>query len=233
MRTVLTENREFGGKNAPFKLREVKGARSITVRITHEGVVVTKPRWVGRKQVETFLKENNGWLEIQVAKWEEKVAETLSDQVLYLGQVYGIRKATSGPVRLAGSEFWATGATPQERLKNVMDWMQRRSRQTIRLTVATWAPKIKVAPKRVSIRDQVSRWGSCSVDGSLSFNWRLVMAPPEVLEYIVIHELAHIREHNHSKRFWSLVGRFCGDYEEYEKWLDDHNDRIMLTGRGK
>lgn len=233
MRTILAEKRSFGGKKAPFKLREVKGARSITVRITHEGVVVTKPRWVSRRQVESFLTAHNGWLEFQVARWEEKVAETLSDKVLYHGELKRIRKASSGPVRLAESVFWAPGETPRQRLEAVMEWMERRSRQTIRAKVAKWAPELRVRPKRVSIRDQVSRWGSCSVDGSLSFNWRLVMAPPAVLEYIVIHELAHIREHNHSKRFWNLVARFCPDYDEYEQWLDDHNDRIMLTGRGK
>lgn len=231
VRTVLAESRVFGGKRAPFKLREVKGARRIIVRVTHEGVVVTKPRYVSRRQVDSFLDDCDLWLRGELDKWGQRVKESLSDRVLYHGRDHAIRRASSGPVRLSEGVFWAPGDTPQERLACVMEWMQRRARANIRAAAAEWAPVLNVRPKRVAIRDQVSRWGSCSVDGSLSFNWRLIMAPPRVLEYIVIHELAHIRQHNHSKRFWSLVAEHCPDFEKHERWLDDHNDRIMLTGR--
>jgi predicted metal-dependent hydrolase len=231
MRTILAESRVFGGKKAPFKLREVKGARRIILRVTHEGVVVTKPYWVSRRQVEAFLDEQHVWIRNEVEKWGQKLKETLCDRVLYHGREHTIRRASGGPVRLADGVFWAPGDSPEERLAHVMEWMQRRARAAIRSAASEWAPVLGVRPKRVAIRDQVSRWGSCSSEASLSFNWRLVMAPPRVLEYIVIHELAHIRHHDHSRRFWSFVAKFCPDYAKHEQWLDDHNDRIMLTGR--
>ena len=84
--------------------------------------------------------------------------------------------------------------------------MHRRSKPVIRDAVARWSAEMGIVVKRVSVRDQRSRWGSCSDRGSLSFNWRLIMTPQAVLEYIVVHEMAHIEEHNHSRRFWSLVG---------------------------
>jgi len=232
MRTVLREVRSFGTHAVPFRLREIKGARRITVHVTHEGVVATKPKWVSLREVDRVLRECGEWIEKELRRRSLIVAATLQDRVLYLGVERPIRTASSLPVRYSEGEFWSPGDTPKERLKHVLEWMQRRARKELRDCAARWAPQLDVAPKRIGVRDQVSRWGACSDKASLSFNWRLIMAPPEVLEYIVVHELAHIREHNHSRRFWSLVERFCPGYERHEKWLDENNDRIMAAGLG-
>lgn len=231
MRTLLTEERQFGDRTAVLKLRDVKGARKITVRVNHEGVVVTKPRWVARREVEDFLSRCRGWVCNELARWDELRSSSLIDRVLYLGQECEIRQASSPPVRLAAEVFWASGDTPGTRLKETMEWMRRRAKPVIREAVWRWARQMEAVPKRVTVRDQTSLWGSCSSRGTLSFNWRLVMAPPEVLEYIVVHELAHLREHNHSRRFWALVEAYCPEYESHERWLDEHNDRILSLGR--
>ena len=231
MRTLLRENRTFGALTAPFKLREVRGARRVIVHVNHEGVVVTKPRWTSRASVEEFLRDCNGWILHELTKREEKLAATLCDRVLFYGVEHEIRRASVSPVRFSEGVFWAPGESPQARLKYVHDWMRLRAKQALRAAVLKWSPELGVTHKRITVRDQVSRWGSCSEDGALSFNWRLVMAPPEVLEYIVVHELAHIREFDHSRKFWKVVSTHCPDYVRHEKWLDDHNDRIMMAGR--
>jgi predicted metal-dependent hydrolase len=84
---------------------------------------------------------------------------------------------------------------------------------------AFWAPRLGVAYKRVFIKDQRTLWGSCSREGNLNFNWRIAKAPPEILDYLVIHELAHLREMNHSPRFWAVVAEHCPDYKVHRKWL--------------
>ena len=231
MRRVLTEERAFGGRTAPYTLREVKGARKITVRVTHNGVVVTKPRWVARRDVDDFLAKCDKWLQRELAKWGDFHASTLTDCVLYQGTERAIREASAPPVRLAGDEFWSHGDGTQQRLAHVLDWMRRRARPTIRESVARWSQQVGVAPKRVAVRDQVSCWGSCSASGALSFNWRLVMAPCAALEYIVVHELCHIREPNHSRKFWSLVAHHCPDFREHEDWLTANTQRVLFTGR--
>ena len=81
---------------------------------------------------------------------------------------------------------------------------------------------MELHPKCVTIRGQRTRWGSCSIGGHVSLNWRLVMAPPDVLSYVVVHELAHLAEHNHGPGFWSLVERFCPDFRMHKKWLKQH-----------
>lgn len=96
------------------------------------------------------------------------------------------------------------------------------ARARIEERLAHWSARMGLAFGRVAIRDQKSRWGSCSSKGNLNFNWRLVFAPLPVLDYVVIHELAHLREMNHSRRFWTLVESFSPDYKDHRRWLYDN-----------
>ena len=91
-----------------------------------------------------------------------------------------------------------------------------------------YAPRIGVSYGRVAIRDQRSRWGSCSAKGNLNFNWKLIMAPPEALTYVVIHELCHLIEFNHSPRFWALVQAQMPEYEIWKKWLKQHGGELTI-----
>lgn len=87
---------------------------------------------------------------------------------------------------------------------------------------------MEVKHARITIRDQKTRWGSCSSRGNLNFNWRLVMAPPPIIDYVVIHELAHLIELSHSPRFWETVERYCPDHREHRRWLREHGPRLAL-----
>jgi len=104
--------------------------------------------------------------------------------------------------------------------------LSRRALMRIREKLGEYAPKIGVEFGRVAIRDQKSRWGSCSAKHNLNFNWKLIMAPPEALEYVVIHELCHLIEFNHSARFWGLVERQMPEYEAWKKWLKAHGSEL-------
>jgi hypothetical protein len=104
---------------------------------------------------------------------------------------------------------------------------RRAVRELIAMLIDDEAPEIGVEPKRIQIRDQRSRWGSCSTTGTLSFNWRLVLAPFEVLDYVVVHELCHMREANHSGRFWKLVEARRPDWRAHKGWLDEHGPELL------
>lgn len=106
--------------------------------------------------------------------------------------------------------------------------LSRRALVRIRERLAHYAPRIGVAPGRVAIREQKTRWGSCSGKGNLNFNWKLIMAPPQCLDYVVIHELCHLREFNHSPRFWAMVSAQMPDYEPWKKWLKAHAEDLYL-----
>ena len=109
--------------------------------------------------------------------------------------------------------------------RRVHDFLKREARKDLQKAAQRYAEALGVKVKRLWIRDQSSRWGSCTSAGSLSFSWRLILAPPFVLDYLAAHEVAHLVEMNHSARFWRVVARVCDHVERAKKWLDtDGND---------
>jgi predicted metal-dependent hydrolase len=104
---------------------------------------------------------------------------------------------------------------------------RREARARIELIAQSEAVALGVRYKRLTIRDQVSRWGSCSSAGSLSFNWRLVLAPHDVLDYVVVHEVCHLVEHHHGPAFWALVEKRRPHYRESRAWLDEHGWELL------
>jgi predicted metal-dependent hydrolase len=135
--------------------------------------------------------------------------------------------ARSG-VRLDRDVLWVDLRGDDLLIHPVEAWYRDRARESICLLVADWAKRMNVRPSKISIRDQSTRWGSCSSRGSLSFNWRLVMAPPEVMEYVVIHELAHLVEPNHGTGFWSLLEGHCPRYLEHKRWLREYGPELSM-----
>lgn len=93
------------------------------------------------------------------------------------------------------------------------------AKRDLAASVAKHARPLAVKATRIAIRDQTSRWGSCSTTGALSFSWRLILAPPFVLDYVAAHEVAHLSEMNHGPRFWALVKKICPDFESAKQWL--------------
>ena len=114
-----------------------------------------------------------------------------------------------------------------ERLNITEAQGRREARARIELIAQSEAIALGVRYKRLTIRDQVSRWGSCSSAGSLSFNWRLVLAPHDVLDYVVVHEVCHLVEHNHGPAFWALVEKRRAQYRDSKDWLDTHGWEIL------
>jgi predicted metal-dependent hydrolase len=105
--------------------------------------------------------------------------------------------------------------------------MKQRSKQHVEQLVRQHADKKQLFPQAVRIKTQKSRWGSCGIRNDININWLLIMAPPEVLEYVVVHELCHIRVRNHSIHFWALVGEHLPDYKRHRYWLKKHGNSLM------
>ncbi len=114
--------------------------------------------------------------------------------------------------------------------RRVHDFLKREARRDLQKSAQDHAQALGVRVRRISIRDQSSRWGSCTSAGSLSFSWRLILAPPFVLDYLAAHEVAHLVEMNHSARFWRVVGRICPSMERAKKWLDTSGNDLHRYG---
>ena len=114
--------------------------------------------------------------------------------------------------------------------RRVHDFLKREARRDLQKSAEAYAAALGVKVKRLSIRDQSSRWGSCTSAGSLSFSWRLILAPPFVLDYLAAHEVTHLVEMNHSPRFWRVVARVCPSVERAKRWLDTSGNDLHRYG---
>jgi predicted metal-dependent hydrolase len=114
--------------------------------------------------------------------------------------------------------------------RRVGDYLKRVAKRELDVASRRAAEQLKVTVKRVSVRDQSSRWGSCASTGVLSYSWRLILAPPFVLEYVAVHEVAHLIEMNHSARFWRLVDAHCPHAAQAKAWLDAHGSDLHRYG---
>ena len=110
------------------------------------------------------------------------------------------------------------------------DQLVTEARRDLQRSAEAYAAELGVRVRRLSIRDQSSRWGSCTSAGSLSFSWRLILAPPYVLDYLAAHEVAHLVEMNHSPRFWRVCAKICPSVERAKKWLDTHGNDLHRYG---
>ncbi|MFI3155090.1 MAG: SprT family zinc-dependent metalloprotease [Methylococcaceae bacterium] len=107
-------------------------------------------------------------------------------------------------------------------------WMKKESKTQVEQLVRQHADKKQLFPQTIKIKTQKSRWGSCGIHNDININWLLIIAPPEVLEYVVVHELCHIRIRNHSAHFWALVGEHLPDYQSRRQWLKRHGSSLMM-----
>ncbi len=220
---------QLGSRSIPYTLKVSPRARQLRVTIANGQMSVTVPRGLRRGNVERFLQEHAQWI---LAKLDQpakrKAAPALpKDIILVRGaatrmeRVEEVDRKSRAKVELAKDRLIVRvpAGSRTHTLTYAEDWLREQSRGVIANTVKVQAARMNARPTSLTIRDQRTRWGSCSTRGTLSFNWRLVMAPPAVMEYVVIHELAHLFQPNHSKDFWAVVARYAPDFKTHRAWL--------------
>lgn len=199
-----------------------RGARRYILRVMDDGTLrVTVPYWGSRREARQFAESQEAWVARQRAQRAGRVAATwgIGATVLLDGIAHAIVDLGEGRVALAGDVLPGRVEPDGDAGAIVRTWLRQRAVAQLPAELTTLAAGHAIPVTRVSIRDQKSRWGSCSRRGTISLNWRLVQTPPFVREYVLLHELMHRRELNHSARFWRLVAAACPRYVEARKWL--------------
>ena len=229
---------DFGGAVFPVRLRRNAQARRYTLRIhsvTRE-VVLTMPMRGSVRQASVFAQKHSAWIAARLERLPDAAPFSHGAIVPLRGIDHRIehRPGARGTVwaeTRAGDEsvLCVAGAEPHIP-RRVRDFLKREAKADLEKASRLAAAALGVTVKRVSIRDQSSRWGSCSTTGLLSYSWRLIMAPPFVLEYLAAHEVAHLVEMNHSPAFWRLVGRICPSMDRAKAWLDAHGTGLHRYG---
>jgi predicted metal-dependent hydrolase len=191
------------------------------------------PWRVPARSVEDFLAASEPWLEARAAEADAPGALGLERPgvVWHGGDPLPIDLRVAAGSRAAAAlrndVLVVSAAGVDEALAAIDRWYRREARAALEQAVREEAPLLGVQPARIAVRDTTSRFGSCSTSGTVSFSWRLVMTPPAVLDYVVIHELCHLREANHGKGFWSLVEAARPDWRQHRDWLHEHGRELL------
>ena len=212
-------------KGAPpieIRLRRSHRARRMTLRISQlDGqVTLTLPHFAREDDVERFVTTQEAWLRNHLAAMGPAVCVSQTMQVMLRGQLTQIvADATKRPY-LQGDILFVRQAKPiGPQAKAVLQTM---ARDALSLASDRYAKALGVTYQTLSLRDPRSRWGSCSSAGRLMYSWRLIMAPPDVLDYVAAHEVAHLVEMNHRPAFWAVVADLCPNYQVHRSWLQSN-----------
>ena len=219
------------------RVRRHRAARRYTLRIhsATRDVVLTMPPRGSLTQAREFAEKHGAWIAARLQRIPE-AAPFADGTVLPLrGTAHRIvhRRAARGTVWIetAAEErlLCVAGQAPHV-ARRVRDFLKREAKRDLEAASRRAAAALAVGIKRVSVRDQSSRWGSCSTSGVLSYSWRLILAPPFVLDYLAAHEVAHLIEMNHSRAFWRLVERICPHMRSAKSWLEAHGAELHRYG---
>jgi hypothetical protein len=215
---------------------------TLKVSPTRRAVIVTMPSGVRLEEANRFLSRHLQWVREQLHEVPD--ARPFGHDMLVplrgvlhrvqFNDLAGVR-ASTGVVpssrTVDGVPLIRVGGRAEHAPRRLRDWLVAQARKDLSDRVEHHARRLGLSPKGVSVRDPVSRWGSCSSSGQLSFSWRLIMAPCHVLDYVAAHEVAHLKEMNHSRRFWSLVRKAYPDIEQAKSWLNSNGRELHAFGR--
>ena len=220
------------------RLRRHRQARRYTLRIQAAAreVVLTMPPRGSLKEAKAFAQKHGGWIAARLRRLPEAAPfahgsalplRGVRHRIVHRPNARGTAWAETSP---SGERLLCVAGDAPHLARRVGDFLKREVRRDVEVACRHYAAKVGANIKRVSVRDQTSRWGSCSTTGVLSFSWRLIFAPPFVLVYLAAHEVAHLVEMNHSPRFWRLLGRLCPAMARAKVWLDVHGADLHRYG---
>lgn len=228
---------EVQGIGVPIEVRRHAGTRQLTLRVskTRRAVVVTVPPGCRLEEAGRFLRSHLDWVRDRLGRVPAPVPLAHGERIPLRGRLHEIRFL--GPVRGApvvrpvasvagGVPRLEVAGQPEHAPRRLKDWLVGEANKDLGARVSWHAARLGVRVRRISLRDQTTRWGSCSASGLLSFSWRLIFAPPFVLDYVAAHEVAHLLEMNHGPRFWKLVSAAVPKLEDARAWLRQEGPNV-------
>lgn len=231
----------INGQTISYIIKRSARAKHVRLEVRPEtGLTVVIPKSYKIGQLPDLLETKERWILDKLAKCGKvqplcAVEEVKSGDVIpYLGRDLEVVKRQDhrnpDSVKLEHNRLIVSLRSATSRLNLVLEqWYRMQAAKLIKERADKLSARLGLTYNRLIIRGQKTRWGSCSHKGNLSFNWKLIMAPEPVIDYIIIHELAHLKEMNHTKRFWELVVEHCPRWREHKKWLNDHETELTAN----
>ncbi|MFM0499552.1 M48 family metallopeptidase [Paraburkholderia caffeinilytica] len=232
----------IGSRTLHYVLKR-SARRSIGFAIDSTGLMITAPRWVTLADIETAITEKQRWIFTKLIEWQTRVEQRAlpkvdwkdGAEVPYLGQPVRVKLgAPQGTLAFNADEAalqvpLPLQADPQQIKDRVQGWLQGEAKRLFGERLAIYAEKLGVNYRAYALSSAATRWGSCSSDGKIRLNWRLIHFPLSIIDYVVAHELAHLREMNHSPRFWETVESIFPEFREARQTLKSHPPELLPT----
>jgi predicted metal-dependent hydrolase len=244
-RTAESHRLLLDGQEVEWRLVRSPTAKKLRIKVGPDGVVVVLPEGRDDREAAAFIRNERAWVAEQLERIRQLRAVRRPSarddaHTLFRGDIVVVRVVHSQTWRAPNKVAFERGAitvtckphsktAPARSLEN---WLRKQARARIEQHIAEVGKRLKRAPNRIYVMGQRTKWGNCSVLGNLSFNWRLVMAPDFVLNYIVTHEMVHLAVPDHSRKFWLTVQSLCPETERARQWLVANGHRIQLMEPG-
>lgn len=209
--------------------------RTIALIVERDGTLTVRaPMRAAKKDIEAFVQGSSSWIE-RIRQRLKSITEVKPKQFvdgehfLFLGSSYDLKLVPPQRPALQFENGFTLSHTAHERAEGLfVHWYKLQALEFLCQRVDAYAKQYDFSPKQVKITSAKTRWGSCSPNGTLNFTWRLMMAPSAVIDYVVVHELAHLRVKNHSRKFWKAVESILPEYKLQRKWLREHGHELRL-----
>ncbi|HEY3599791.1 MAG TPA: SprT family zinc-dependent metalloprotease, partial [Paraburkholderia sp.] len=230
----------LGARSLYYQLKR-SSRRSIGFAIDGNGLTITAPRWVTLADIETAITEKQRWIFAKITEWQTRVEQRAlprvdwkdGAEVPYLG--HPVRVTLNASNRMLSFDAKQAAlvlplpaqADPQQIKDRVQGWLQSEAKRVFGERLAVYAEKLGVSYRAYALSSAATRWGSCSSDGKIRLNWRLIHFPLSIIDYVVAHELAHLREMNHSPRFWQTVESIFPEFREARQTLKHHPPELL------
>ncbi|MEF2548116.1 SprT family zinc-dependent metalloprotease [Aurantimonas sp. E1-2-R+4] len=225
---AIPERLDLAAGPVPVTVRRNPRAKRLILRLAPggTGIVVTAPKKVPARAIAEFLERHRGWVEERVARAPDRIIAADGATIPFRGAQLRLIQASERRASrfeiVDGVAHLFVGGEPEHFSRRVVEALKREARHDLQVRVDRHAATVGLRPRAMALKDTKSRWGSCTIDRRLAFSWRIVMAPPEVLDYLVAHEVAHFREMNHGPAFWALCRELCPNMDHGKNWLKRH-----------
>lgn len=226
----------LGADEIDYVLMRRYGRRGVGLKVDENGLTVSAPSTMSLAKVEALVRESERWVLRKIAEWRHRKIDAMhwreGERVPFLGGGLALRLGRGGKSRVdrRDAELWVItrNGSAEEIERAVVRWYKRIAHEYLAERVHALAQAAKVAQPTLTISSAMARWGSCSTNREVRLAWRLVKAPPDLVDYVICHELAHLRHMDHSNAFWAEVERQCPDYRRRRARLND-TDHLYRT----
>ncbi len=224
----------------PYRLKVSTRRRTVGMRVDENGLTVNAPSHIGKKALESMLLERADWIITKLGEWQARQVQEMTwrdgEPLLFLGN--SIRLGVTPDVRnrkprLEAGCLLISMPEPENRVmvcRKVLQWYRREALDDFARRVQLLAARLGVTVQSISLSSARTRWGSCNSRGEIRLNWRLIQAPPHLIHYVAAHELAHLKEMNHSPKFWEIVETLCPEYTSARRELQALSAQLHRMG---